>query len=168
MTTKRIVYARPDGGVSVVCPAPAARKPNESLAKFVARISAKVVPNDAVNIEIIEAADLPSNREFRNAWEKPGVGVTISFAKAQTIARRILTRLVRQEMALLDDRRVQAEIEDDTTLVGQIDARKTALQATIIPQIRDGIAASTNLADLRAVKQAYLNGRPQAVKDALS
>lgn len=74
MTTKRICYIRPDGGLSVVVPNPAARRQGESEDDFIARIRAKDVPDDAVEVEVIEQADLPSNRERRNDWALAMVG----------------------------------------------------------------------------------------------
>lgn len=73
MTTKRIVYQRPDGGVSVVIPAPAyvqhlmAEGMNETQA--VEHIRQKDVPADAVAVEVMEAADLPT-RDTRNRWRQ--------------------------------------------------------------------------------------------------
>lgn len=139
-----IIWTRPDGGVDIMRPP----------------IVPADVPADAIDVATVEESTLPTDREFREIWKQSAGSITISFSKGQVLARSIMTRLVRREMTFLDDRRVQAEIEDDTTLVSQIDARKTSLQTTIIPQIRDGIAAATSLADLKTVRQVYLNGRP--------
>ena len=86
MTTKRIVYTRPDGGVSVVVPAPnfVAEFPDETAA--IASIRAKDVPVDATNVEVIEQAEIPTSRVFRNAWEKSGMGPpTVNMPKARII-----------------------------------------------------------------------------------
>lgn len=68
MTTKRICYTRPDGELSVVVPNPAARRQGESEDEFVARIRATDVPEDAVEVHVLEERDLPANRSRRNDW----------------------------------------------------------------------------------------------------
>jgi len=171
MTTKRIIYTRPDGGVSIIVPAPSfiagLMAEGKTEDEAVAIVHGKDVPADAVNPQTVEAASLPSDREFRNAWEKPGANITISLAKAKTTAQRFIAALVRQEIGFLQDRRTQAEIENDGTLVGQIDARLSDIQTNVVPQIRDGIIAASTVDVLKSVRQNYLDGRPQAVMDAL-
>ena len=61
MTDKRIIYATPEGGVAVIVPAP-------DCGLTIQEIAAKDVPAGAP-FQIIDAADVPSDRTFRNAWE---------------------------------------------------------------------------------------------------
>lgn len=61
MSEKRIIYPTPDGGVAVIVPAP-----NCNLT--IQQIAAKDVPA-GVAFKIIDAADVPADRTFRNAWE---------------------------------------------------------------------------------------------------
>ena len=68
MSDKRIVYTRPDGGVSVITPV------DEFIQNFdgtedeaLAFIKAKDVPSDATNVNIILDTELP-NRDNREAW----------------------------------------------------------------------------------------------------
>jgi hypothetical protein len=72
MTTKRIAYQRPDGGVSVVIPAPAYVQQlmgsGMTEAQAIDAIRQRDVPADAVAVEVLEAADLPQTREGRNRW----------------------------------------------------------------------------------------------------
>lgn len=58
---KRIIYATPEGGVAVIIPAP-------DCGLSIEQIAAKDVPA-GVAYQIIDAADVPSDRTFRNAWE---------------------------------------------------------------------------------------------------
>lgn len=74
MTAIRIIYSRPDG-VSVVIPAPGA---NEQQAL-------NAVPAGAA-YEIVSAAEIPSDRTFRNAWEMSGKAVAVNMTKAKGIA----------------------------------------------------------------------------------
>jgi hypothetical protein len=53
---KRIIYPTPDGGVAIIIPA-------ESV-----ELALKDVPA-GVEYKIIDTADVPTDRTFRNAWE---------------------------------------------------------------------------------------------------
>lgn len=64
---KVIAYTRPDGGVSVITPAPEAQLPNETEAEFLARIRLKDVPANATNVIEVDKEDLPP-RETRSSW----------------------------------------------------------------------------------------------------
>ena len=60
---KRIIYKTDEGGVSVIIPS------DEYLADHtIEELAAKDVP-DGKAYQIINEADVPSNRTFRNAWE---------------------------------------------------------------------------------------------------
>ena len=61
MTNKRIIYATPDGGVAIIVPAPDCGLTIEEIAR-------KDVPAGA-DFRIVDAADIPDDRTFRNAWE---------------------------------------------------------------------------------------------------
>jgi len=58
---QRIIYKTPDGGVAVLCPAP-------ECGLTIEQIAVKDVP--AGNpYKIVDVADIPTDRTFRNAWE---------------------------------------------------------------------------------------------------
>ena len=57
---QRIIYENDEGGVAVVVPAP-----NSGLT--IEQIAAKDVPAGKPYL-IVDAADIPADREFRNAW----------------------------------------------------------------------------------------------------
>jgi len=57
----RIIYPTDDGGVSIVIPAPECDLTIEEIA-------AKDVPAGKP-YKIVDVADIPSDRTFRNAWE---------------------------------------------------------------------------------------------------
>jgi hypothetical protein len=84
MTTERIVYTRPDGGVSVVVPSP-------EWTGTMAELQAKVVPNDATLTEIVPVADVPSDRRLRNAWKQgeQGAKVGVDMVKGKDIVHEL-------------------------------------------------------------------------------
>ena len=60
---KRIIYKTPDGGVAVLVPSP------EYLQDHTMEdLAAKDVPEGA-EYTIVDTADIPEDRTFRNAWE---------------------------------------------------------------------------------------------------
>ena len=58
MDNKRVIYPTDDGGVAVIVPAPSA-----TFEEVV-----KAVPAGKP-YKIVDVADVPSDRTFRNAWE---------------------------------------------------------------------------------------------------
>ena len=61
--TKRIIYPTDNGGVAIVIPAPEALE-----TMTIEEIAAKDVP-EGKPYKIIDTADVPTDRTFRNAWE---------------------------------------------------------------------------------------------------
>ena len=59
--TKRIIYPTDEGGVAVIIPAP-------ECVLTIEEIAAKDVPAGKP-FKIIDTADVPTDRTFRNAWE---------------------------------------------------------------------------------------------------
>ena len=57
---KRIIYPTDDGGVAVIVPAP-------NCGLTIEQIAAKDVPTGK-DYQIVDVADVPSDRTFRNAW----------------------------------------------------------------------------------------------------
>ncbi len=95
MTTKRIVFTRPDGGVSVFHPAPAfmARFPDEASGLEAAQ--ARAIPPDATKIAVIEAGDLPPRSDATNdlragwEWDDTAKRITINPDKTAPLPERI-------------------------------------------------------------------------------
>ena len=60
---QRIIYPTDDGGVAIIIPAPEALE-----TMTIEEIAAKDVPAGK-EFKIIDTADVPTDRTFRNAWE---------------------------------------------------------------------------------------------------
>jgi len=61
MNNPRIIYPTPEGGVAIIVPAP-------DCGLTIEEIAAKDVPA-GVPFRIVDSADIPEDRTFRNAWE---------------------------------------------------------------------------------------------------
>lgn len=88
---KKIIYSRLDGGVSIVVPAP-----KEMLEKALGpmttqeyedHVRTRSIPAEATNVRDLEDVDIPTSREFRDAWEdsQTGTQIDISLEKAKEI-----------------------------------------------------------------------------------
>jgi len=60
MSDKRIIYPNDDGGVSIIIP-------SDNCGLSVEDIARKDVPTGKA-YQIVDVADIPSDRSFRNAW----------------------------------------------------------------------------------------------------
>lgn len=58
---QRIIYPNDEGGVAVIIPAP-------DCGLTIEQIAAKDVPQGKP-FKIVDVADIPTDRTFRNAWE---------------------------------------------------------------------------------------------------
>ena len=61
--TKRIIFQNDEGGVAVIVPTPECLQDHT-----IEEIAAKDVPSGKP-YKIVDVADIPSDRTFRNAWE---------------------------------------------------------------------------------------------------
>lgn len=59
---KRIIYKNPDNSVSIIVPAPEALQ-----SMTIEQIARKDVPT-GYKYKIVDVSEIPSDREFRNAW----------------------------------------------------------------------------------------------------
>lgn len=103
-----ITYTRPDGGVSVIHPAPQARIKDETDEGFAARIAAKDAPPGAA-VTVLSKRTLPSRR-FRNAWAQGAAAVMVDVVKARVQVLAELRRL-RDEL-LTESDRLKAKADD--------------------------------------------------------
>lgn len=95
MEATRVIYQNEDGGVSVVVPAP---KSGLTLEQIIER----AVPQDAA-YQIIDVADLPVDRVFRNAWRVGQGRVDTDLPAAKDIVHEKRRAKREEELAPLDD-----------------------------------------------------------------
>lgn len=159
---KRILYTNSDGGVSIIIPAPAARgrvlvshpvveevggkmvevKPamyrDEADDELAVRIAEKDVPTGA-SFDIVDVDDIPSDRTFRNAWEKNGKAIGVNMPKAKNIAHEKRRAARSKELAPLDievtipAKAQQAEAERQKIRDKYV-AMQTAIDASTTPE----------------------------------
>ena len=140
MTTSRIIYANGSGGVSVIVPTGSVE------------LALKDVP-PGVPYEIVSAADIPSDRYFRNAWIADGAAVAVDLGKAKDIGHDIRRQQRAEEFAPFDE-----------IIAKQIPGADAAEAEAARAQIRDKYAevqaAIEAAADPDAIKAALMANQP--------
>lgn len=117
--------------------------PAACLAKWPPAEAARVVAHQP-----IDAAAIPQDRTFRNAWTLNGGKVEHDMAKAREIQRNRLRAERAGRLADLDLAYVRADEAQDATAKAAVVAQKQALRdVTDAPQI----AAAQTVADLKAL-----------------
>ena len=134
---KKIIYTRPDGGLSVVHPVINTHPVRENITEEEAlqRAFAKL-SSDAINPQIVEANVIPTDRTFRDAWSHGGDKVVHDMPKCREIWKDKLREIRAPILAVLDVEYLLADEKSDTILKGQIAIKKQALRdVTADPRI---------------------------------
>lgn len=148
---KRHVYTNGDGSVAIVTPAPKVELEKilgpMSDAQYEAHVLSRSIPPDAINVTPIEDVDIPSDREFRDAWKQNNNKVDFDLPKAQNIQLERIRKAREPKFAELDAEFIVAlEKNKDTTT---IKARKQ--------ELRDATEAIKNITptSIEDIKSAF-------------
>ncbi len=139
MINQRIIINNGDGSIGIVIPSP------EFVAvegNTMAVLQAKIVPEGLAS-RITNVSNIPSNRDFRNAWtdDTPGVKVDVDMPKARDIHMDKIR--VARDKKLIDfgiEQIIAAE-QDDTVKLDLIKIEKQVLRD--LPQTFDLTIATT-------------------------
>lgn len=118
---KRIVYKNEEGKVCVVIPAP-------NCPLTVEEIAAKDVPIGR-SFQIVDDADVPADRTFRDAWDLDAKGaVVVDMPKARELHKASLRRLRTPKLGALDVDFMRAVEEGNAARQQELRAAKDALR----------------------------------------
>ena len=117
---RRIIYTRPDDGVSIVCPA---LDTDEGLAAAQVKL-----PADAINPKVVEFSAIPQDRTFRNAWQQNETLVQHEMVKAREIHRERLRQMRVPLFAANDIAIRDAQLEGDAAALAAAVTRRNALR----------------------------------------
>jgi hypothetical protein len=131
---QRIIYQTPEGGVAIVVPT--GELPIEA-------VLAKDVPANS-QAEIVDVSVIPSDRTFRNAWEKAGKAVTTNLSKAKGIAHEKRRAARTEEFKPLD---IESTIP---AKAAQAEAARQAIRDKYDKMQRD-MDAATTVEELKAL-----------------
>ena len=114
-TIMRLVYSLPDGTITVVTAAEKS-KIEQMLGElsddeYKKHIYDRSIPSNALNVREIQDSDLPSDREFRNAWcdTTPLTSIDIDCSKARDLKLDQLRAERNIQLDLLDKQQTQAQ-----------------------------------------------------------
>jgi hypothetical protein len=133
--SKRIMYTNTEGGISVIIPSP-----DSDLT--IEQIAAKDVPPNT-DYKIVDVSEIPTDREFRSAWENNDEKIEINFDKAKKITKQRLREERKPLLAAQDVEYLKAlEVNGDTTEIIKEkkrlrDITKLADAATTLDELKE-------------------------------
>lgn len=134
---RKIIYARPDGGMSIVVPVINTLPIVEDITDAQAEQRAwDRLPADAIQPRFVTDAEIPSDRTFRDAWAMVGLSVVVDMPKARELHKHKLRALRAPKLTTLDVAYLKADEGGNAALKAQIAATKRALRdVTADPRI---------------------------------
>ena len=133
---RKIVYTRPDGGLSVVHPITSEQEAWDKL------------PQDAINPRFVDASEIPTDRSYRNGWKDNGVAIRHDMPKCRNLHRQKLRELRAPKFLKLDADYLRADELGDAAEKSRIASQKQALRdITAHP----AIDAATTIEELKAI-----------------
>ncbi|WP_332751799.1 hypothetical protein [Hydrogenophaga sp.] len=136
--SNRIIFTRPDGGVSIIIPAP-----EISIARAL-----QDVPADASNVEVVEADAVPADRTFREAWKQEGKALAVDVPKAKDIAH-VIRRAKRAEEFAPHDQVISLRLPGEEAA----EAERVAIRAKYA-LVQDDIDAAESPDELKLILTA--------------
>jgi hypothetical protein len=133
---KRIIYSNYDNKVSVIAPSPNFGGSMDDLIK-----SIRSVNPDLENIEffIVDEADIPSDRTFRDAWRINAGSIDHDIETAKTIWRNKWREARATLLVRLDISTLMAIGTSDGAKIAEIEAKKQALRDVTQTALPDDI-----------------------------
>jgi hypothetical protein len=155
----KIIYTRPDGGLSIIHPIRNTYPKLEALTdEEVLERAKKDIPKGAINVQIIDESEIPKDRYFRNAWKAGQGTIEHDMLKCRELHREKMRLARKPLLETLDVEFMKALESGGPSLVEDIKSKKQKLRdITTHPDIE---AAQTPEA-LKAVWPEELGERPQ-------
>lgn len=100
MTSKRIVYERPDGKIIIRVPAPNGRRQDESEFSWLERVVTKNPPGRVISI--CEVQELPQDRKYRNAWRVKNNKIVLDENEKNLIDQKIAKSTLEDRVSALE------------------------------------------------------------------
>ena len=125
---RKIIFTRPDGGISVVTPALNTFGEAKGFTEADAEQRAwDKLPADAINPRWADTGEVPTDRGFRNAWEDTGK-IGVNMPKAREIHKDHLRQKRAPLLTALDVEYQRTDEQGDMALKAKIVAKKQALR----------------------------------------
>ena len=140
---RKIIFTRPDGGLSVVHPVRNTLGETLTTDAEIEQRAWDKLPADAINPQLVDASVIPADRTFRNAWKDEG-GITVDMPKAVSITKDRL-RAERKPLLEAQDIAFQRALETGAS-TAEIVKEKQRLR-----DVTKQVDALTSLDELKAL-----------------
>jgi len=114
----RIVYTRPDGGLSYVVP----------VGRSLEEVLDQDVPSDATDVHVVDDSTIPHDVTFYDAWRNDKGRIVVDMLKARNILRDRIRAARAPMLQALDIEYQKADERGDDEARRSIAARKQALR----------------------------------------
>lgn len=131
---KKIIYTRPDGGLSVVhpvintVPVPEDITEQQALQRAIDKLPLDELTGEVVAHQIVDESTIPTDRTFRNAWVAAAGAVIHDMAKAREIQKNTLRTLRAPKLEALDVAYMRALEVGNTAAAAAIVVQKQVLR----------------------------------------
>ena len=139
---EKILFTRPDGGVTVVTPAQGVS---------IETVLARSIPPDATDVTVVDSAVLPSDRTYRSAWRQSGATVNVDMPLARDIHAERIAVAQAAEIAHLKVEERKERLRDNTAQADSHAATVTALEALDLNVLATQITNAPNPTALSAI-----------------
>lgn len=140
---RKIIYTRPDGGVSIVHPVRNTLGETLTTDAEIEQRAWDKLPEDAINPQFVDESLIPTDRTFRNAW-KDDNGIKVDMSKAKDLTKDRL-RNERKPLLEAQDVAFQRALESGASTAAIVSEKQRLRDIT--KQV-DGI---TSLDELKAL-----------------
>lgn len=145
---KKIIFTRPDGGLTVLHPVRNTHPILEDLTdEQVLERAKKDIPTDATDVHIVD--EVPSDRSYRDAWKSEGGQIVHCMVKSKEIHKQELRHKRKPLLEALDTEFLRALENGDSAALEIIKQKKQELRdVTKHPDI----TAAQSIEDLKQIK----------------
>ena len=123
---RKIIYTRPDGGVSVAHPVRNTIGETLTTDAEIEQRAWNALPAYAINPQFVET--VPTDRTFRDAWKAGATGIEHDMPKAREIHKERLRSVRKPLLEALDAEYMHADEVGDSAKKSEIAAKKQALR----------------------------------------
>ena len=149
---RNIIYTRKDGVLLVVRPVINTFGEVEGFTEEQAEQRAwSKLPVDAINPRFADNSEIPTERNFRDAWVDNAIEISIDMTKARDIHLERIRVKRNAELSKLDIQAIKAQDTDDLETLAQIRARKQELRD--LPEtLASALFSASSVDELEAIK----------------
>jgi len=130
----------------VIRPSPRFIAKYKTEGEGLAVLQSKRVPNGATEVQIVDEADIPADRTFRNAWQVSSGAMTIPLSAAKEVQKARIRQAREEAFKRLDGQYLKADETSNGAEKARIAGIKQALRD--LPAQVDN---ASDLAEIRAV-----------------